>query len=334
MTKSQKMKVVFCIIAVVLTVISCFVPFVWMTAQAEEGTTTVTSYTTNTYYMTCIGKGSSFSSYLNALTFNFTQGIGTIGINFIGNSPDRQNTTSGTRFFAFYPDKSNVTESQPNSTSPFSLTSVVTGSNFVGITTPVTILPAESFYNATVRDNLPFRFSYLTVSIVAPYGSLSFKAKGSLLESSSYTGVLQFEFGFEIVSDNPDSYSDPVVTICIPTSYLPPVKSSTFKPSTGTFNEGYYSGYSVGYKEGKDYEFSHVNQNSASYILGKNKGYYEGVNDSGQFSFFSLISSVVDVPIKAFVGLLDFNLFGIDMSSLYLSLFTLCIIIAIVKMLL
>lgn len=334
MTKSQKMKVAFCIIAVVLTVISCFVPFVWMTAQADEGTTTVTSYTTNTYYLTCLGKGSSFSSYLNALTFNFTQGIGTIGINFIGNIPNRQNTTLGTRFFAFYPDKSNVSESQPNSTLPFSLTSVVTGSSFAGITTPVTILPAESFYNAIVRDNLPFNFSYLTVSIVKPYTSLSFKAKGSLLESSTYTGVLQLEFGFEILSDNPDSYSDPVVTICIPTSYLPTVQSSTFKPSSGTYNEGYNVGYGKGYTEGINTESSRVNTTSASYLAGKNKGYFEGVNDSGQYSFFSLISSVVDVPIKALVGLLDFNLFGIDMSSLYLSLFTLCIIIAIVKMLL
>lgn len=334
MTKSQKMKVAFCIIAVVLTVISCLVPFVWMTAQAAEGTTTVTSYTTNTYYMTCIGKGSSFSSYLNALTFNFTQGIGSIGINFIGNSPDRNHTTLGTRFFAFYPDKSNVTESQPNSKLPFSLTSVVTGSSFVGITTPVTILPAESVYNAIVRDNLPFSLSYLTVSIVKPYTSLSFKAKGSLLESSSYTGVLQFEFGFEILSDNPDSYSDPMVTICIPTSYLPTVNSSTFKPSNGTYNEGFNAGYNKGYKEGKYFEYSHVNPDSASYIEGKSIGYSAGINDSGNYTFFSLISSVVDVPIKALVGLLDFNLFGIDMSSLYLSLFTLCIIIAIVKMLL
>lgn len=100
--------------------------------------------------------------------------------------------------------------------------------------------------------------------------------------------------------------------------------------------------YNIGYKDGYKYANGTINTSSDSYIYGYetgqlkgySDGYAQGTADSGQYTFFSLISSVIDVPIKAIKGLLDFNLFGVDMSSLYLSLFTLCIVIMVIKLLL
>lgn len=102
------------------------------------------------------------------------------------------------------------------------------------------------------------------------------------------------------------------------------------KIADSSYSNGYNQGKAAGLSEAK----SKVDKSSQSYITGKKVGYAEGIKDGGDYSFFGLISAVVDVPISAFKGLLNFNLFGIDMSGLYLSLFTLCIIIMVVKLLL
>ena len=52
----------------------------------------------------------------------------------------------------------------------------------------------------------------------------------------------------------------------------------------------------------------------------------------GPYTFSALVSSVVDAPIKAITGLLNFEIFGVNLKSFMLSLFTLAVVIAIVKL--
>ncbi len=96
----------------------------------------------------------------------------------------------------------------------------------------------------------------------------------------------------------------------------------------------YDSGYNAGLAAGITYADGRLNDSSVSYYTGYNNGWTEGIEDANDYTFFSLISSVVDVPIKALMGLLDFNVFGIDMSSLYLSLFTASIVFLVLKVVL
>lgn len=104
-----------------------------------------------------------------------------------------------------------------------------------------------------------------------------------------------------------------------------------------TDNNIYQQGYSTGYAIGNSEGMAAGSQESfnAGYTAGKtqgfNQGYQEGVESANNYTFFSLISAVIDAPIKAFSGLLDFNVFGYNMKNFYLSLITVCIIIAILK---
>lgn len=92
------------------------------------------------------------------------------------------------------------------------------------------------------------------------------------------------------------------------------------------FDLGYQGGYNDGYDAGDG--------------AGYNRGYGVGFNDgqvdasSGNYTFLALIGSVLDAPISAFKGLLDFDLLGVNMSSFVLAIMSLCVIIVIIRVVL
>lgn len=100
------------------------------------------------------------------------------------------------------------------------------------------------------------------------------------------------------------------------------------------YNEGYDSGKADGYLEGEQAGISQGN--TSGYLRGKNDGYREGkeaaLNDSDKYSFTSLITSVIDVPINSFRSMFNFEVLGVDLSGFFLGLLTCCIVITIVKM--
>ncbi len=91
-------------------------------------------------------------------------------------------------------------------------------------------------------------------------------------------------------------------------------------------NTGYLNGYSVGYNEGSShgrelgYSSGRVDGYHDGSIDGYNEGYAVATSENG---FLHLLSAVVDAPIKAFTGLLDFEIMGVNLRSFYLSMFTL-----------
>lgn len=72
-------------------------------------------------------------------------------------------------------------------------------------------------------------------------------------------------------------------------------------------NESYNNGYDIGY--------------DAGYNVGFNDGELNGTN----YSFMSLIGAVVDAPVKAFMGLFNFEVFGIDMRGFITGILTFCL---------
>lgn len=88
--------------------------------------------------------------------------------------------------------------------------------------------------------------------------------------------------------------------------------------------QGFNSGYSQGYDEGE----------SLGYVAGKNDGYWLGYEEglSTEYSFTSLITAVVDVPVNTFRSLFNFELLGVNLSGFFLGLLTCCIVITVVRM--
>lgn len=101
---------------------------------------------------------------------------------------------------------------------------------------------------------------------------------------------------------------------------------------SASYSAGYNDGYSVGNSAGESSGYK------KGYSVGDNAGYSRGYNagvaDSNDYTFLGLMSSVVDAPIKAFTGLFNFEVFGINLSDFVLGVSTLCIIIFVVRKLL
>ena len=122
--------------------------------------------------------------------------------------------------------------------------------------------------------------------------------------------------------------------------------------SKGYFDDGYNQGYSVGKDEGYNTGFS----------AGDAKGYSRGLESANNYSFLSLFGAIFDAPIKAIfggtstlpagttitdsngntitlqstttvnrAGFLNFNLLGVNLSGFVLALFSLSILVVVIK---
>lgn len=96
----------------------------------------------------------------------------------------------------------------------------------------------------------------------------------------------------------------------------------------GGYRDGLNEGYNNGYAEGNDKGYNN------GYNVGYNNGYSEGVEDTNQYSFLNLVSATIDAPIKYFQSLFNFELLGVNLQGFLTGLFTLCVIVTIIKMVL
>lgn len=91
--------------------------------------------------------------------------------------------------------------------------------------------------------------------------------------------------------------------------------------------------YERGYQQGlADNQKNIYNQ---GYLAGRTIGYGEGhsagVNDSNTYTFTGLIGAVLNVPVSVFNSLLDYNLLGVNLKSFALSIFSVCVILFIIR---
>lgn len=108
------------------------------------------------------------------------------------------------------------------------------------------------------------------------------------------------------------------------TYYFTQIDSDSAQYSAG-YNAGYTvgdsAGQSAGYKRGY----------SAGDSVGYSRGYNAGVNATNTYTFTNLISAVLDASISAFTSLFNFEILGINLSSFLLALFTICIVLTVIK---
>lgn len=105
-------------------------------------------------------------------------------------------------------------------------------------------------------------------------------------------------------------------------------------------NENYNAGYDQGFSAGESFGYSQGESAgynsgfSAGEHQGYNSGYNAGIESANTYSFLGLLGAVVDAPIKALTGLLDFEIFGFDMAAFALSLLTAAILLKLVSVIL
>lgn len=95
----------------------------------------------------------------------------------------------------------------------------------------------------------------------------------------------------------------------------------------GDYDRGYQEGYFDGFDTGQNIANSTVNKSSASYAA----GYNNGVADSGNYTFFGLISAVLEVPVRTIISLFDFDILGVNIWSFVASLLAIATVLAIVR---
>lgn len=82
-------------------------------------------------------------------------------------------------------------------------------------------------------------------------------------------------------------------------------------------------------------EQQYINYGNQQYQQGQqagyDSGYSAGIAASGNNSFLSLITAVVDAPITAFTSLLNFDILGFNMKNVILSILTAALVIACIR---
>lgn len=105
---------------------------------------------------------------------------------------------------------------------------------------------------------------------------------------------------------------------------------------SGTIDTVYASGYTDGYKNGQanGLEEGKKQANENAYNTGYNAGVIEGASNSNKYTFLGLVSATVDGVIQPLVKMFNFDLLGFNMSGLIMSLFTLFVIITVLRLIL
>lgn len=88
---------------------------------------------------------------------------------------------------------------------------------------------------------------------------------------------------------------------------------------SGTYTDGYASGYNAG-----------LRASNGNYQNGYNAGYNDARTQT-QYTFFNLISAIIDTPIYYFSQLFDYELLGINIKNFLLGLLTLGIVLAVIR---
>ena len=170
-------------------------------------------------------------------------------------------------------------------------------------------------YFSTLMENYTFGTlsSYNYYNYVRYYDSVGI----------SYTFILPLA-----ISSSNYSYSNaPSYYYSSRSYYLNDLNSSNDEYQQGFLN-GYNQGISASQEEIYNRGFSLGNS------TGYQNGYYDGIAESNNYTFIGLLGAVVDVPVKTVMGLLNFEVLGINLFGFLTGLMTFALILFIIKLIL
>lgn len=85
--------------------------------------------------------------------------------------------------------------------------------------------------------------------------------------------------------------------------------------------QGFDTGYNDGYREGS----------SVGYDNGFENGKIEGAIESNNYSFFGLISAIIDAPVKILTSLFNFEFLGVNLWAFFTSILTISLVIFVIR---
>lgn len=102
------------------------------------------------------------------------------------------------------------------------------------------------------------------------------------------------------------------------------------------YRQGYLDGYNTGNADGLS--SGYTDGYNTGYSNGQNAGYNDGLSAGADVSFLNLIGATVDAPVKAFTGLLDFNInmggSSFNLKGFFVALLSIALIIALIRIIL
>lgn len=96
------------------------------------------------------------------------------------------------------------------------------------------------------------------------------------------------------------------------------------------YNLGYQDGLDTGLQDG--YNNGYQDGLDTGTQSGYQDGYSAGVESANDYSFIGLLGAVIDAPVTAFTGLLNFEILGFNILAFVTGLITLALIIFIIKL--
>lgn len=173
---------------------------------------------------------------------------------------------------------------------------------------------------AYFRDTKP-TFSFSVTTPIENRGSLGY----SIVDS--FTGLT-----YNSTEDFHQGFGNEFKTLL----YSVQSSSITSEPLFGTYGTSEYSnGYADGFKAGKEaVNKSDIKQAYENGVQdGKALGRLEQLNKD-DYTFLGLMSSVIDAPLTVFRGMFNVDILGVNLSSFFFGLFTIALIIAIIRLVL
>lgn len=90
------------------------------------------------------------------------------------------------------------------------------------------------------------------------------------------------------------------------------------------YNDGNSAGWTDGYAEGEEYG------EQVGEARGIGIGYQQGIEDANQYTFSSLITAAIDIPIRTFQAFFNYDVLGFNLSYFIQSLFTVIVVITVI----
>lgn len=185
---------------------------------------------------------------------------------------------------------------------------------------------------------------------------LYYRSTGSLISTvtlvNSAEEEMTVDFQLKFKSSILPNFSEPPLYLFFPMASTTLSGVDTTTNSRGVQEDllvngdsGYYigyirgqeDGYTSGYEAGRDsFRENYVTKDAYDRYGASqyNKGYLAGIENTNEYTFTGLLGAVIDVPVKTFMGLFNFEILGMNMASFFTSLLTICIILAVVKLIL
>ncbi|QRV61697.1 putative flagellar assembly protein H [Inovirus sp.] len=190
-------------------------------------------------------------------------------------------------------------------------------------------LPSDYEYStAFVLQNVSFTYGPVYVGYADLVGSYTFDTQVSsvgMLDNVIELG--QLEQGKDFYFNLPKAFSNQSVLLFYSKADFG-VSTSMVLSRVTPINEKVYDS---GFVAGQDSMLGAIENARQQGFAEAQKMFDNGNTD---YSFFGLISAVIDAPIKAIRGLLNFDILGVNMFSFVTSLFSLAVVLMIVKLLL